>query len=78
LTEALIQRSVLGRGDASATLRVRKYPTELLERGARLVFESGRPSAHVAADLGVLSETLRRYMLGYVTQAEIEAVDGRA
>lgn len=29
-----------------------KYPEELLDRGAKLVFESGRPIAHVAADLG--------------------------
>src|SRR4051812_2090828 len=40
--------------------RPRKYPPELLERGARLVFESGRPIAHVARDLGVPSETLRK------------------
>lgn len=39
--------------------RQRKYPPELLDRGARLVFESGRPIAHVARDLGVPSETLR-------------------
>ena len=39
--------------------RARKYPEELLERGARLVFESGRPIAHVARDLGIESETLR-------------------
>jgi transposase len=39
--------------------RLRKYPTELLDRGARLVFESGRPIAHVADDLGVPAETLR-------------------
>ena len=32
--------------------RPRKYPEELLERALRLVFESGRPIAHVAADLG--------------------------
>jgi transposase len=32
--------------------RPRKYPPELLGRGARLVFESGRPIAHVARDLG--------------------------
>jgi transposase-like protein len=32
--------------------RARKYPVELLERATRLVFESGRPIAHVAADLG--------------------------
>ena len=48
--------------------RVRKYPTELLERGTRLVFESGRPIAHVAADLGINSETLRKR----VRQAEID------
>jgi transposase len=39
--------------------RPRKYPPELLERGARLVFDSQRPIAHVARDLGVPSETLR-------------------
>jgi transposase len=37
----------------------RKYPQELRERGVRLVFESGRPVAHVARDLGVHRETLR-------------------
>jgi transposase len=42
--------------------RPRKYPPELLERGARLVFESQRPIAHVARDLGVPSETLRKYV----------------
>ena len=42
--------------------RPRKYPPELLDRGARLVFESGRPVAHVARDLGVPSETLRKYV----------------
>jgi len=40
--------------------RPRKYPEELLERGARLVFESGRPLARVAADLGVDREALRK------------------
>jgi len=40
--------------------RPRKYPEELLERGARLVFESGRPIAHVAVDLGVHPEALRK------------------
>ena len=48
--------------------RPRKYPQELLDRGARLVFESGRPIAHVAADLGVPSETLRRH----VRQVEVD------
>jgi transposase len=40
--------------------RPRKYPVELLERGVRLALESGRPIAHVARDLGVNSEVLRR------------------
>jgi transposase len=51
--------------------RPRKYPRELLERGARLVFESNRPIAHVARDLGVPSETLRKYV------RQIEADEGR-
>jgi transposase len=42
--------------------RPRKYPPELLDRGARLVLESGRPIAHVAKDPGVPSETLRRWL----------------
>lgn len=40
--------------------RPRKYPEELLDRGVRLVFESGRPITAVARDLGVPSETLRK------------------
>jgi len=48
--------------------RARKYPVELLDRGARLVFESGRPISHVAADLGIKSETLRRH----VRQLEVD------
>jgi len=51
--------------------RVRKYPVELLERATRLVFESGRPIAHVAADLGLPSETLRKYL------RQVEANEGR-
>ena len=51
--------------------RARKYPQELLDRGARLVFESGRPISHVAADLGVPSETLRKYV------RQVEANEGR-
>ena len=47
--------------------RARKYPEELIERGIRLVFESGRPIAHVARDLGLPPETLRKK----VRQAEI-------
>jgi transposase len=51
--------------------RSRKYPVELLERGTRLVFESGRPIAHVAVGLGVPSETLRKYV------RQVEANEGR-
>jgi transposase len=40
--------------------RPRKYPEELLERGVRLALESGRPIAHVAGDLGINSEVLRK------------------
>jgi transposase len=40
--------------------RPRKYPDELMDRGVRLVFESGRPVAQVAADLGVGAEALRK------------------
>jgi transposase len=45
-----------------------KYPEELLERAVRLVAESGRPIAHVARDLGIHSETLRKR----VRQAEAD------
>ena len=47
----------------------RKYDDELRERAVRLVFESGRPVAHVARDLGVHRETLRLW----VRQAEADA-----
>jgi transposase len=40
--------------------RPRKYPEELIQRGIRLALESGRPIAHVAADLGINAETLRK------------------
>jgi transposase len=45
-----------------------RYPQELLDRGVRLALESGRPVAHVAADLGINSEVLRKR----VRQAEID------
>ena len=63
--------SVLEEVEALAMPRPRKYPPELLDRGARLVFESGRPIAHVAQDLGVPSETLRRHV------RQLEADEGR-
>jgi transposase len=40
--------------------RPRKYPPELIDRGVRLAMESGRPIAHVADDLGIQRETLRK------------------
>jgi len=45
-----------------------RYPRELLDRGVRLALESGRPIAHVAGDLGINPETLRKR----VRQAEID------
>jgi transposase len=50
--------------------RPRKYPPELLDRGARVVIESNRPIAQVARDLGIPPETLRRYV------RQIEADEG--
>jgi transposase len=49
----------------------RKYRLELLDRAMRLVFESGRPIAHVARDLGIESETLRKHV------RRVEADEGR-
>ena len=46
----------------------KKYSDELRERAVRLVFESGRPISHVAADLGIHRESLR----GWVRQAEAD------
>jgi transposase len=42
--------------------RPKKYPDELIARAVRVVLESGRPIAHVAADLGLPAETLRRHV----------------
>lgn len=46
----------------------RKYPKELVDRGVRLAIESERPVAHVAAELGLPAETLRKR----VRQAEAD------
>ena len=48
--------------------RARKYPEESVERGVRLALESGRPVAHVARDIGLPVETLRKR----VRQAEAD------
>jgi transposase len=49
--------------------RPKKYPDELRERAVRLVFESQRPIAQVARDLGIHKEALRLW----VRQAEADA-----
>ena len=51
--------------------RKTKYPEELLDRGARMVFDSGRPIAHVARDLGIHHETLHKWV------RKTEADEGR-
>jgi len=48
--------------------RSRKYPDELVQRGVRLALESGRPVAHVARDIGLPAEVLRKR----VRQAEAD------
>ena len=49
--------------------RQRKYSDELRERAVRHVFESKRPIAHVAQDLGIHKESLRHW----VRQAEADS-----
>jgi transposase len=48
--------------------RPRKYSDELRERAVHLYFESDRPIAHVARDLGIHKEALRQW----VRQAEAD------
>jgi transposase len=59
---------VLVEGDAPAMPRARKYSDELRERAVRFYFESNRPIAHVAQDLGIHKEALRQW----VRQAEAD------
>jgi transposase len=60
---------VLAEGDAPAMARPRKYSDELRERAVRFYFESNRPIAHVAQDLGIHKEALRQW----VRQAEADS-----
>jgi transposase len=49
-----------GEGSSRPLARPKKYPDELIQRGIRLALESERPIAHIAADLGMHPETLRK------------------
>jgi transposase len=49
--------------------RPKKYPDELMARAVRLALEGERPIAHIAHDLGMHPETLRKK----VRQAEADA-----
>ena len=49
--------------------RPKKYPDELIQRGVRLALEGDRPIAHIAHDLGIHPETLRKR----VRQAEADS-----
>ena len=42
--------------------RPSKYPPEVRQRAVRLALDSGRPIAHVARDLGVGEESLRKWV----------------
>jgi transposase len=49
--------------------RPSKYPKELMDRGVRVALEGGRPIAHIARDLGIEPESLRKR----VRRAEADA-----
>jgi transposase len=49
--------------------RPKKYPDELIQRGVRVALEGERPIAHIAHDLGIHPETLRKR----VRQAEADS-----
>ena len=53
---------------SAAMARPKKYPDELIERAVRIVLEGERPIAHIAHDLGIHPETLRKK----VRQAEAD------
>jgi transposase len=42
--------------------RPKKYPDELIQRAVGIALEGERPIAHIAHDLGMHPETLRRYV----------------
>ena len=45
--------------------RPKRYPEEWIARGVRIALESDRPIAHIAADLGMHPETLRKKVRQY-------------
>jgi transposase len=49
--------------------RPKKYPDELIQRGVRPALEGDRPIAHIAHDLGIHPETLRKR----VRRAEVDS-----
>lgn len=49
--------------------RPRNYPQELIDRDIRFALEGERPIAHIARDLGINSEVLRKR----VRQTEADA-----
>ena len=49
--------------------RPKKYPDELVQRAVRIALEGERPIAHIAHDLGMHPETLRKK----VRQAEADS-----
>jgi transposase len=61
--------SVLGKEILRVMAAPRLYPAELRERAVRLCFESDRPIAHIAHDLGIHRESLRLW----VRQAEADS-----
>ena len=48
-------------------------PEELVQRGVRLALESGRLVAHVARDLGINSEVLRKRLRQFDGDEGLEA-----
>jgi transposase len=61
--------------------RPKKYPDELVQRGIRLALESERPIAHIAADLGMHPETLRKLrrprFAGHLVGLSVVVMPGR-
>ena len=55
----MVEEGCLYVGQAS---EVRKYTPEFREQAARLVIETGRPAAHVAAEISVGEQLLGRWV----------------